>query len=114
MDRKGITAVFNSEGKLDHMSQTTTLWNLKLDPSVFTDGEQGFEVVADLLRTFVDKKIWHIQINSVSADTMRAAQKEPEEGRDLMVRVAGYSAFFTDLKKPAQDMIIDRTEHKVG
>jgi formate C-acetyltransferase len=62
-------------------------------------------------KVFVDKKIWHLQINCVSSDTLRAAQKKPEEYKDVMVRVAGYSAFFTDLSEVCQEAIIDRKEH---
>jgi len=54
----------------------------------------------------------HIQFNVVTADTLRAAQEHPEQHRDLIVRVAGYSDYFCDLTKPLQDEIIDRTEQK--
>jgi formate C-acetyltransferase len=54
-----------------------------------------------------------VQINVISSDTLRAAQKEPEKYRDLMVKVAGYNAFFTQLSKQLQDSIIARTEHGV-
>jgi pyruvate-formate lyase len=65
-----------------------------------------------MLRTFfADLKGWHVQYNIVSRETLLAAKKEPEKYRDLIVRVAGYSAFFTNLSPDAQDDIIARTEH---
>ena len=67
--------------------------------------------LADPIRTFVDHKIYHVQINVVSSDTLKEAQKEPEKHGDLVVKVAGYNAFFTQLGKAHQDSIIARTEH---
>ena len=65
-----------------------------------------------VLRTYLGNyKGMHVQINCVSADTLKAAQVHPEEYKDLMVRVAGYSALFTPLDKALQDDIIARTEH---
>ena len=63
------------------------------------------------IRSFIDQKIYHVQINMVSTETLRAAQKEPEKYRDLMVKVAGYNAFFTQLNRECQDTIIARTAH---
>jgi formate C-acetyltransferase len=65
----------------------------------------------DLVRTYFDLGGWEIQFNVVSADTLRDAQKHPEDYKDLVVRVVGYSAFFTELDKSVQDDIISRTEH---
>ncbi len=110
-DVQGPTAVFKSMGKVDGVeilageSLTT-----RIDPAVFKN-EDGVKRLADLMRTFVDQKIFHVQINVVSSDTLRAAQKEPEKYRDLTVKVAGYNAFFTQLYKVLQDSIIARTEH---
>ena len=67
--------------------------------------------MADLMRTFVDQKVFHIQFNVTSSDTLRAAQKKPEEYHDLMVKVAGWNAYFTQLTTEVQDSIIARTEH---
>jgi len=109
-DLKGPTAVLKSMGRIDNIEITGGLiLNMRLDPAAFRDGDVGR--LADLLRTFVDQKIYHIQINVVSTDTLKAAQKEPEKHRDLMVKVAGYNAFFTQLGKPFQDSIISRTAH---
>ncbi|HJN50837.1 MAG: glycine radical domain-containing protein [Pseudomonadales bacterium] len=64
-----------------------------------------------MIRTFVDQRIFHLQLNVVSSDTLRAAHKEPEEYRDPTVTVDGYNACFMQLGKPLKDSIIARTEH---
>ena len=97
-------------GKIDHgeiLGGVT--FNLRMDPAVFKNGDMGR--LSNLIRTFVDQKIFHMQINVVSSDTLRAAQKAPEEYNDLVVKVAGYNAFFTQLNQSLQDSIIARTEH---
>ena len=83
---------------------------MKLDPAIF-DGEDGFKRLADLIRVFVDQKVFHLQVNVVSADTLRAAQKEPDKYKELTVKVAGYNAQFVRLTEDIQDTIIARTEH---
>ena len=82
----------------------------RIDPTVF-DTRDGVKRVADMLRTFVDQKVFHLQLNVTSSDTLKAAQEKPEEYRDLMVKVAGYNAYFTHLDKELQDTIIARTVH---
>jgi len=110
-DVKGPTAVLKSIGKVNNaeVAQASTL-NMKVDPVVF-ESDEGFKNLADLIRTFVDQKADQVQFNVVSADTLKAAQDEPEEYKDLVVKVAGYNARFVDLHKPLQDNIIARTEH---
>lgn len=109
-DIEGPTAVLKSMGKIDNVELLGgVILNMRLDPSIFKDGD--VKRLVDLIRTFVDQKIYHIQINVVSSDTLRAAQKEPSGYQDLMVKVAGYNAFFVRLTKPLQDGIIARTEH---
>jgi choline trimethylamine-lyase len=110
-DIKGPTAILKSVGKVNNAEFTLgqTL-NLKADPQIFED-ENGFKRLADLIRVFVDQKADHVQINVVSADYLRAAQKEPEKYRELVVKVAGYNARFVDVHKELQDSIIARTEH---
>jgi formate C-acetyltransferase len=112
-DLSGPTAVLKSMGKVNNaeLSLGQTL-NMKLDPIVF-DTDDGIKRLADLIRVFVDQKVDHVQINVVSADTLKAAQKEPENYKDLVVKVAGYNARFVDLDKLVQDSIIARTEHKL-
>jgi len=109
-DVSGPTAVFRSVGKVDNVEILGgVILNLRLDPAVVKNGE--VKRLADLIRTFIDQKIYHVQINIVSTDTLKAARKEPEKYRDLMVKVAGYNAFFTQLGKEHQDAIITRTAH---
>ena len=113
MDLKGPTAVLKSMGKIDNVEILAgVVLNMRIDPAVFKDRD-GFKRLADMIRTFVDQKVMHVQINVVSSDTLRAAQKEPEKYRDLVVKVAGYNAFFVQLSKPLQDGIIARTEHGI-
>jgi len=111
-DMNGPTAVLKSMGKINNpeLSLGQTL-NMKLDPIVF-ENEDGIKRLADLIRVFVDQKVDHVQINVVSAKTLKAAQKEPEKFKDLVVKVAGYNARFVELNKTVQDSIIARTEHK--
>ena len=63
------------------------------------------------IRTFCDLKLWHVQFNVVNKSTLLAAQKDPQKYRNLIVRIAGYSAYFVDLSPDLQNDIIDRTEH---
>jgi len=78
------------------------------------DSLAAIKKLADMIRVFADQKVYHVQINVVSSDTLRAAQKAPKEHRDLVVKVAGYNAFFTQLSKALQDSIIARTEHRLS
>jgi len=110
-DVNGVTAVLKSMGKVDGVEVLAGLsLTSRIDPAVFKS-KDGAKRLADLIRAFVDQKIFHLQLNVVSSDTLRAAQKEPEKYRDLMVKVAGYNAYFTQLYKELQDSIIARTEH---
>ena len=112
-DLSGPTAVLKSMGKVDHAEILAGIvLNMRIDPSVFKDGD-GDKRLADMIRAFIDQKVYHVQINVVSSDVLRAAQKEPDKYRDLVVKVAGYNAFFTRLSKELQDSIIARTEHKL-
>ncbi len=109
-DTEGPTAVLNSVGKLDNVEILAGMTlNMRLDPAIFADG--NVERLAALVRTFIDQKIYHMQVNVVSAETLESAQANPDEYQDLTVKVAGYSAFFTQLGKSLQDTIIDRTIH---
>lgn len=111
-DRLGPTAVYNSVGKIQvNQILGGVLLNQKLSPAaVASEGDKL--KLSMLIRTFFNHhKGWHVQYNIVSRDTLIAAKKNPEQYRDLVVRVAGYSAFFTALSPDAQDDIIARTEH---
>jgi formate C-acetyltransferase len=107
----GPTAILKSVGKVNNaeVNQGQSL-NLRLEPSVF-ETHDGVMRLAALIRVFVDQKADHVQINVVSSETLRAAQREPEEYKDLTVKVAGYNARFVDLHRDLQDSIIARTEH---
>jgi len=109
-DRRGATAVLQSVSKLDlKLASNGTLLNMKFLPSFFA-GDQALDKFVLLLRGFCRLHIPHVQFNVVSAATLRAAQANPEEYRSLVVRVAGYSAYFTELDKDLQNEIIARTE----
>lgn len=110
-DRKGPTAVIKSAAKMDHARTGGTLLNQKFTPQLL-QGDEGLEKLVQLIRTYFKLDGHHIQFNIVDAATLRAAQKNPESYRDLIVRVAGYSDYFCDLGKALQDEIIARTEHQ--
>jgi formate C-acetyltransferase len=108
-DVEGPTATANSVSVLDHMiASNGTLFNQKFHPSALT-GQEGLEKFVALIRTFFENKGMHMQFNVVSRETLLDAQAHPEKYRNLVVRVAGYSALFTTLSKSLQDDIIKRT-----
>jgi formate C-acetyltransferase len=109
-DRHGPTAVLKSAGKMDHVRTGGTLLNQKFTPQLL-EGEKGIDNLAHLVRSYFTFGGHHIQFNVVTAETLRKAQRHPEQYRDLIVRVAGYSDYFADLGKTLQDEIIARTEH---
>lgn len=114
-DLLGPTAVFKSVAKLPtERIMGGVLLNQKLSPaSIAKDSDK--EKLTSILRTFfADLKGWHVQYNIVSRETLLEAKKHPEKYRDLIVRVAGYSAFFTTLSPDTQDDIIARTEHSLN
>ncbi|MBP7569051.1 MAG: glycyl radical protein [Acidobacteria bacterium] len=110
-DRNGPTAVIRSAARMDHARSGGTLLNQKFTPSLL-DGDDGIEQLAHLVRSYFKLDGHHIQFNVVTADTLRAAQEDPEKYRDLIVRVAGYSDYFCDLTKELQEEIIARTEQR--
>jgi pyruvate formate-lyase/glycerol dehydratase family glycyl radical enzyme len=109
-DRHGPTAVLRSVAKMDHVRTGGTLLNQKFTPQVLAD-DVGVERLVQLIRTYFKLGGHHVQFNVVDAATLRDAQENPEEHRDLIVRVAGYSDYFCDLGRALQDEIIARTEH---
>jgi len=108
-DRKGPTAVLKSAAKIDHIRTGGTLLNQKFSPQIL-ETEDDIEKLMHLIRAYFRMDGHHIQFNVVTADTLRAAQREPEKHRDLIVRVAGYSDYFVDLGLSLQNEIIKRTE----
>lgn len=109
-DMNGPTAVIRSAAKIDHIKTGGTLLNQKFTPSLLKT-EEGCMNVVHLIRSYFRMDGHHIQFNVVNADTLRDAQKHPENYRDLIVRVAGYSDYFNDLGEDLQNEIINRTEH---
>lgn len=111
-DHDGPTAVLKSVSKINHEVHTSgTLLNMRLDPAS-VEGDLGLRRISQIIHTFVDLNIYHIQFNVVNSEVLRCAQKNPEEYKSLIVRVAGYSAYFTELCKEMQDDIIHRTIHR--
>ena len=109
MDTNGPTAVVRSMARLDHARCCGTLLNIKFHPSALS-GEEGLHKFAHLIRTYFKLGGHHMQFNVVSVETLRAAQEHPEEHRNVIVRVAGYSDYFVRLSRDLQDEIISRTE----
>ena len=109
-DRFGPTGVLMSAAKMDHLRTGGTLLNQKLTPSLLVD-ENGIEKLMALVRTYFRMDGHHIQFNVCDAETLRDAQKNPENYKNLIVRVAGYSDYFNDLGEALQNEIINRTEH---
>ena len=108
-DTNGPTAVIRSAAKIDHIKTGGTLLNQKFTPSLLST-EEGCNNLVHLIRAYFRMDGHHIQCNVVDADTLREAQKHPEDYRDLIVRVAGYSDYFNDLGEDLQNEIICRTE----
>lgn len=109
-DVSGPTAAANSVAHLDHaIASNGTLFNQKFHPSALS-GREGLEKLAALVRGYFDQKGMHVQYNVVGRETLLEAQKHPEQYKNLVVRVAGYSAHFVSLDKGLQDDIINRTE----
>ncbi len=107
-DRNGPTAVIASAAKMDQLRTGGTLLNMKFLPAMFATSE-GLGKLAQLVRTYFRLDGHHLQFNVVDEQTLRAAQAHPEQHRDLIVRVAGYSDYFCDLSRELQDEIIART-----
>ena len=110
-DRLGPTAVLKSVAKMDHERTGGTLLNQKLTPHLL-EGENGLDRFVDLVRSYFRMDGHHIQFNVVDSEMLKRAQDNPEQYRDLIVRVAGYSDYFCDLGNVLQNEIIARTEHR--
>lgn len=111
-DVNGPTAVLKSISKFDHSRyENGTLLNMKFDPSSVRN-ETGLANMMALLKSLCTLGVYHVQFNVVSQETLLDAQAHPEKYRDLLVRVAGYTAFFVELDKAVQDEIIGRSTQK--
>jgi formate C-acetyltransferase len=109
-DKKGPTAAINSATKVNHTEvNTSTLFNLKFLPGIL-QSRAGLQKLVGLIKTYFDRGGYHVQFNLMGQDVLREAKKYPDRYRDLLVRVAGYSAYFTELASEVQDEIIARTE----
>jgi len=112
-DLDGPTAVLKSAGRLNYaLASNGTLLNMKFLPSFFADSANR-EKFNMFLRTFIRMGIHHIQFNVVNKDDLIKAQEDPDSYRNLTIRVAGYTAYFTELAEDLQNEIIERTEHGV-
>jgi len=114
-DVNGPTAVLLSNYQTKNMGmrdRAARMLNIKFTPKC-VEGEQGTEKLVSFIRTFCDLKLWHVQFNVVNKQTLVAAQKDPQKYRNLIVRIAGYSAYFVDLSPDLQNDLIARTEHDV-
>ena len=113
-DISGPTATIKSVASLEPVHfYDGALFNLRFDPRG-VQGEKGIETIKGIIRAFFNEGGQHIQINVVDNKTLRKAQEDPESYRGLVVRVAGYMAYFTELDKQVQDALIDRTAHLGG
>ena len=110
-DRNGPTAVAKSAAKIDHIRTGGTLLNQKFLPQVLAD-DTGITKLAHLVRAYFKMDGHHIQFNVVDRQTLEKAKQYPDDYRDLIVRVAGYSDYFVDLTEELQDEIIQRTAHE--
>ncbi|MDY6934627.1 MAG: pyruvate formate lyase family protein [Spirochaetota bacterium] len=114
LDKKGPTAILKSCGKIDHISDGRAfLLNQRLSPTQLA-GEKGYQLWKSYMKTWADLGLDHVQFNMVDDATLRAAQKDPEQYQEVIVRVAGYSAHFVDISRKTQDNIIQRTIQGLG
>jgi len=109
-DTNGPTAVLRSSAKVDHTKIRGGLLNLKFHPTALA-GTTGSKNLLALVRTYFEGPGFHLQFNVVDSEMLRDAQEHPESYRDLVVRVAGFSAYWVEMSRALQDQVIARTEH---
>lgn len=110
-DKNGAYALFNSATIWDHTKSQNSQMNLKIHPSAIKGGE-GAKKLLDLTRAYMRKGGYHIQYNIVDSKVLKDAQQKPENYRDLMVRVAGFTQYWCEIGKPIQDEVVARTEYE--
>ncbi|WP_446898442.1 (2S)-3-sulfopropanediol dehydratase [Clostridium sp. LBM24168] len=113
-DVKGPTAVLLSNYNTKNpafKNRASRLLNIKLSPATVA-GSEGTQKLIAFIKSWCDLKLWHLQFNIINQETLYKAKKDPQKYRNLLVRVAGYSAYFVDLSPELQDDIILRTEHE--
>ncbi|GEA33678.1 4-hydroxyphenylacetate decarboxylase large subunit [Clostridium diolis] len=111
-DKNGIYAIFESATVYDHSMQQNSQMNLKLHPTA-VKGLNGTRKLLEIVRAYMRKGGFHVQFNVVDSKTLRNAQAKPDNYRDLMVRVAGFTQYWCEIGKPIQDEVIYRTEYEV-
>ena len=111
-DKNGIYAVFTSATCYDHSRNQNAQMNVKIHPSAVA-GINGTRKLLDVIRAYMRKGGFHVQFNITSSKTLREAQKKPDDYRDLMVRVAGFTQYWCEIGKPIQDEVIYRTEYEM-
>ena len=110
-DQEGMGAIIKSVSHIPHARfDQGTLLNLKLDPA-FSQGEESIQMLMAFLKSMCSLGVFHVQFNVIDEKVLRAAQKDPERYKGLLIRVAGYTAYFVELGKEVQDDIISRTAH---
>ena len=109
-DKNGIYALFTSATCYDHAMCQNSQMNIKIHPTA-VKGTQGTHKLLDVYRAYMRKGGFHIQFNVTSSKTLREAQAKPDDYRDLMVRVAGFTQYWCEIGKPIQDEVIFRTEY---
>ena len=109
-DTKGPTAVIKSAARIDHARTGGTLLNMKFNPQVLAG--DGIDKLAHLIRSYFKLDGHHVQFNVIGAEMLRKAQQNPEQHRDLIIRVAGFSDYFVDVGRDLQNEIIARTEQQ--
>ena len=106
----GVLLSNDASKNRDKINRAARMLNLKFSPKA-VEGKQGTRRLIDFIRSFIDLKLWHVQFNVINRGTLLAAQRDPQKYRSLIVRVAGYSAYFVDLTPDLQNDLIARTEH---
>jgi 4-hydroxyphenylacetate decarboxylase large subunit len=110
-DRNGPYALFNSATCWTHSYSQNSQMNLKIHPSA-VKGPEGVRKLLDLTRAYMRKGGFHIQYNIIDSGVLKEAQDKPENYRDLLVRVAGFTQYWVEIGKPVQDEVISRTQYE--
>jgi pyruvate formate-lyase/glycerol dehydratase family glycyl radical enzyme len=115
-DTHGPTSVLLSNYRTkntQYKNRASRLLNIKLSPAS-VQGEEGTQRLVAFIKAWSQLKLWHLQFNIINKETLLAARKEPQKYRNLLVRVAGYSAYYVELSPDLQNDILERTEHEIA
>jgi 4-hydroxyphenylacetate decarboxylase large subunit len=110
-DRNGPYALMTSATVWDHSKSQNSQLNIKVHPTAIK-GPSGSKKLLELTRAYMKKGGFHVQYNIVDSKILKEAQLHPEEYRDLMIRVAGFTQYWVEIGKPIQDEVIARTEYE--